>query len=436
MSEAEHPETEQSHVLSRHTTPTWEVELLISGVAVFAMLQLPGWLDDRIFALEPRVGDEWRLVLTLFYIYSKSAAIVLAVTFALHLFLRALWIALVGMHSVYPRGILLDRLRMGPIQRRIEESQADSTTDAIERADNRASVVFAIGVSIAQIIVGVCIVFCGTLMLATLLTKAVGLQVDTFLLMAGAFAVFMVPYAMVTWIDHAYGMRLHAGGAASRCIEALLRFYARAGMGRRNNHIIAILSSNGGERKMMALVVGVMLVALLGVSTTYFAMRRGSPLGSYSLFPDAPARVLDAAHYDDQRDPARSGSGPYVQSAIVTGPYLKLVVPYRPSRDEPAMRKRCPGQMHGLEDDALASARLSCLQSLHPVTLDGNALTDLRYEIASDPRTDRPALLAMIDVRDLPRGRHELRIARPLRADRERKAADRDPGYDAIVFWR
>ena len=105
-------EPDRTHALSDRTTPTWEVELLISGVAVFAMLQLPGWLDDRMFALEPRLGDDWRLVLTLFYIYSKSAAIVLAVTFALHLFLRALWIALVGMHSVYPQGIILDRLRI------------------------------------------------------------------------------------------------------------------------------------------------------------------------------------------------------------------------------------------------------------------------------------------------------------------------------------
>jgi hypothetical protein len=30
--------------LPKHTTPTWEVELLISGVAVFAMMQLPGWM--------------------------------------------------------------------------------------------------------------------------------------------------------------------------------------------------------------------------------------------------------------------------------------------------------------------------------------------------------------------------------------------------------
>ena len=51
--------SDDPHHLPRHTTPTWEVELLISGVAVFAMLQLPGWLDDRFFALLPRLGLDW-----------------------------------------------------------------------------------------------------------------------------------------------------------------------------------------------------------------------------------------------------------------------------------------------------------------------------------------------------------------------------------------
>ena len=76
------------------TARTWEVELLISGVAIFAMLQLPGWLDDGMFALEPRLGRDWRRIAVLAYFYSKSAAIVLACTFALHLLLRAQWICL------------------------------------------------------------------------------------------------------------------------------------------------------------------------------------------------------------------------------------------------------------------------------------------------------------------------------------------------------
>src|SRR5690606_8049809 len=86
--------------LPRDTTPTWEVELLISGVAVFAMLQLPGWLDANYFALRPRLAEVWLQPLSPLHMYLKGAAVILAVTFVLHLICRAHWIALVGMSSV------------------------------------------------------------------------------------------------------------------------------------------------------------------------------------------------------------------------------------------------------------------------------------------------------------------------------------------------
>lgn len=417
------------------TARTWEVELLISSVAVFAMLQLPGWLDDRMFALEPRVGDEWRMVLLLAYLYAKSAAVVLAITFAMHLLMRAHWIALVGMHSVYPQGIRLDRLRMGPIQRSIEEARPDSTLDAIERADNRASVVFAIGVTVALIIAAVCVSFCGALLLATLLTQAIGWKIDPLKMMVAVFAIAIGPFAITSGLDQWLGSRVRPGGMAHRVLAATLRLYTRIGMGRRNNHILSILTSNGGESKMMTVVIGAMMIALVGVSTIYVGMRTGRMFGSYGQFPQAEALSVDPAHYDDQRNPGRDGNQPYLQSAVVTGPYLKLVVPYRPNRDEDAMRSRCV--RNGLKGDALAKARLACLQSLHGVLLDGVPV-DPRYEIASDPRTERPALLAMVDVRALAPGRHELRVARPPRDPGNQRNADSkpDPGFDRIVFWR
>ena len=415
---------------------TWEVELLISGVAVFAMLQLPGWLDDRMFALAPRLGDEWLAVLRLSYFYAKSAAVVLATTFALHLLLRAQWIALVGTHSVYPKGIRLDRLQMGPIQRAIEEARTDSTTDAIERADNRASIVFAIGVSVALIFGTICIGFCGTLLIATAATRMMGWEVDPLITMSVVFGIFMVPFGIASWLDHQFGARLRPDHWAHRLLDAQLRFYTRIGMGRRNNHIVAILTSNGGERKMMAVVVGVMLAAIIGVVVADLLGRDGSRFGSYVQFPESSRLAIHPANYDDQRDPASERLVPFVQSAVITDSYLRLVVPYRPNRDEAAMRSACGARTVGLQGDALAAARLGCLQDLHPVTLDGKPLGDMRFDIASDPRTDRPALLAMIDVRSLAKGRHELRVARPPRGNRAPDPDNPDPGFHRIVFWR
>lgn len=427
---------EETRQLSRRTTPTWEVELLISGVAVFAMLQLAGWLDDRMFALEPRLDGDWQMVLTVSYFYAKSAAVVLATTFAMHLLLRAQWIALVGVHSVYPQGIRLDRLRMGPILRSIETERQGTTEAAIERADNRSSVAFAIGVSVALIMISVCVIFGCMLILATLATHILGLQVKPIWLFFGAFAALMTPFMVAVSLDQHLHHRFPPGTPGHRLIAGVLRFSTRVGMSRSNNRIVAILGSNGGERRMMATVFGVMLASIIGVSVGYVAMRGDGMIGNYAGFPDADALAINPAHYDDQRDPARDRARPYLQSAVVIGPYLKLVVPYQPRLDEAAMRNRCGGQTRGLDGDALARAQLACLHDLHPVTLDGKPLADLRYDIASDPRTDRPALLAMIDVRELPRGRHELRVARPPRADRKPDKDHPDPGFDAIPFWR
>ena len=412
--------------LPSRTAPTWEVELLISGVAVFAMLHLSGWLDDRAFALEAGMADDWRLLLMMAYFYAKSAAVVLAITFGLHLLLRAQWIALVGIHSVYPQGVQLSKLRMGPIQRAIEEARPGDTTDAIERADNRASVVFAIGVTIASIIAVVCIVFCGGLLVAQLVAVALGWNVDTAYLPMIVFGVVIGPFALASLADHWLGHRLRPGGLAYRVLAATTGFYTRIGMGRRNNQVLAILASNSGERRIMAAVVAIMVIAILGVTLAYGAMRSGTAIGSYGQFPDDAGKELDPAHYDDQRNPARDAAVPYVQSMVIDAPYLQLVVPYRPGRDDHAMREQC----------APGAERLACLQSLHGVVLDGKPLDDLVYEIARDHRTNRPALLAMIDIRHLAPGRHELQVARPARANAVPDEDDPDPGFDRIPFWK
>ena len=64
-------------------------------------------------------------------------------------------------------------------------------------------------------------------------------------------------------VDQFRGDRLKPGGPAHRVVDATLRFYTRIGMGRRNSHVVALLTSNGGERRMMAVVVGITASLLL-----------------------------------------------------------------------------------------------------------------------------------------------------------------------------
>lgn len=429
MSKAHDP-----HALSARTTPTWEVELLISGVAVFAMLQLPGWLDGVLLAMEPRVNGDWRMVVVMSYVYAKSAAVVLAATFVIHLMLRAMWIALVGMQSVYPQGIRYDKMKMGPLQSEVERERAFNMEETVERADNRASVAFAVGVLIASTLAVICVVFCGGLALLNLVSAALGWNVNVMFLFAGVFAIVFVPMLAAMLIDRQFGARLPRDGLPSRAIRGVFRIGARLGMGVSKNPILSILSSNDGQRQAMLLFNGAVMLAMATATISLIGMQRPEWIGNYGLFPTSDAMEVETDYYDDQRDPLNSRAQPYIPTMVVRGPYLKLVVPYVPRRVESPMRQ-CAVPASA-DKEARAAALLACLGRLHAVSLDGRPVAGLRYEASNDPRTDRPALLAMVDVRDLAPGRHELRIARPPNSDRRVRKDKPDPGHYRIVFWR
>lgn len=419
---------------SRRTTPTWEVELLISGVAVFAMLQLPGLLDDGMLALRERFDEGWRELLLLGFLYAKSAALILALTFVLHLMLRARWIALVGIHSVYPEGVRWDRLRLGPILREVEQARMPPFPVIIERADNRATTVFAMGVMLAFFVlviatgaIAICIF---SLLVSALSHGRIGMLTVLLLLIAIA----MVPYSLALLVDRTRGARLPRDGRLHRLLQRTFRGYTRLGFSRGSNPVMALLGSHDGDRRITWLTTLLIFLALMLASISLALQDSPGLLGSYGQFPAARGlATANAAHYDDQRNPARDPATPFIPSMMVRTPYLPLRVPYRPNRDAAAMQQHCAHARRLGTELAQAQAQLACLSALHAVSLDGKPLAGLRFEISSDPRTERPALLAMIDVRTLPQGRHELRIARPARADSVDKD---DPGFDRILFWR
>jgi hypothetical protein len=414
--------------LPRHTTPAWEVELLISGVAVFAMLQLPGLLDDAFFALRPRFGADWTEPLLLLYVYSKSAAVILAATFVVHLLLRARWIALVGLLSVYPGGIDWSRLRLGPVGREIEQRRMGSFDDAIERADNLSTTVFAVGVSLASLLIWFTLL-ASVILSLSLALGSTGVSNPTL----SCIAAIVLPFAFAQMADRKLGHRLHPGSLPWRLVNGTIRLYARLGFGVGRNVAMAVLTSNGGQRRVFAMTFSIMLLAIGSVFASYYAMRAPDTIGSFALFPkpSEAAPGIASAHYDDTRNPARDHVVPYIQSAVITGPYVRLVVPYEPARDGAAMLRACP-TVAALRATARADAALACLQRLYALHLDGQPLAQ-PYDIGSDPRTDRPALIAMIDVRKLGTGRHELQLARaPSVEDPHPVAAT----TDRIAFWR
>ena len=415
--------------LPKHTTPTWEVELLISGIAVFAMLQLPGWLDDRYFDLFPRVDLNWRTILSLSYVYAKCGALILAVTFVLHLLMRAQWIALVGLDSIYPTGVRWERTRLGRQQIDVERTLMGSIADATERADNRATIVFAVGVYMTMQMIKLLLFVLLCSLLALGLSLVMPIEAGPFVLTT--IALVMLPMAFAWKFDRTFGERLRPDGLPARTLRAVFRVLHAIGLGRGSMPGMLLIGSHAGSRRVFAIVFVILMstiaFVLLGVEFSRDADRFGN-FAFVSQTLRGGDRTLLRQHYDDQRGERRFGVAPYVQSQVITDTYLRLTIPIQPALHETAMRQRCP-EVIASPIAKTTSAQLDCFAALHPLQLDGHPLK-VSYDLGSDPKAQRPALIAMIDLRTLANGRHELLVGEPSQPDGSATSSDRIP------FWR
>jgi hypothetical protein len=420
------------------TTPTWELEMLVSGAVLFGLFQLPPVLDHAFAALAPGLEGGGAQALRLAYVLGKAMLYMLTGAFVVHLAARAYWVALVGLDSVFPAGIRWERLGGGSITREVFRERTPPLPRSIERIDNFCSVLFA---------GGFLAVFTAAFGLALLLV-GVALAPVVARLPGGRWLAHRLPLAIIVllftlaWLPRILERRagtVEPGSALDRAVRrsALASYYVRVFP--LHGSILATLSTNsrrwpiaGG---LVVALVGSMLVVVLQLNRNDIITVAGR-----SVPAGQAAAAVDFRYYADQRSGlAEYAAVPYIQSDIVSEPYVRLVLPYVASRDDGVLA-RCPaaaGPSRGPgsdPEDAAALAALRCLAAAHPVSLDGEPQPGPDFRFFRDPRTGLPGLLAYIPVGRLAAGRHLLRVVSPPRTDAEESAPA--PVTYAIPFWR
>jgi hypothetical protein len=126
-------------------SPTWELELLLSGAVLVALFQVSGVFDRTFDRVEPHTTRATAMPLFFAYLYGKAMVLALIATFVLHLASRGYWVGLVGLNSVFPNGVRWDQLRYGPITRELIRERLPALPPIIARLDNFCSALFSFG---------------------------------------------------------------------------------------------------------------------------------------------------------------------------------------------------------------------------------------------------------------------------------------------------
>lgn len=414
---------------------------------MFALLQLPPELDALSSRMAPQLDTGLALLLSFAAVYAQLAVWALIVAFLAHLALRAYWVALVGLNSVFPQGLRWNNLFMGPHTREEFRARWVELPELIERTDNRSSLVFGLGVILAvmTVILGL---FSGLLGgVAILLNRLWPLfAVDTTIFIVLA-VVLLVP-AGLQLLDRMFGHRWPATHPLARATHALSRWSSVLVLARVWQGPLMTFTSNHGRFRGTVAVIAVLYLILFGVLAPG-AIRKGSwRADGYSALPSAGgAARIDAVYYRELRtESERFRSLPMIDNLLVDSDFLRLFVPMDARGDGERLAQRCPQvpleeivsarepatPLQRDEETTRRSALIDCLVKLRPVSLDGQALA-APWAFYRDPASGLAGLLAVIPLRGLDAGRHELTVARDADPD-DPDGTAREPHH--IAFWR
>jgi hypothetical protein len=363
------------------TSPTWELELFLSGAFVFATFQLPGLIERLNARLAPHVTETSEFLLFNGVMYGKAIAFTLIAMFSVHLFMRAYWVALMGIHSVFPKGIRWDELKAGPVTRAIYRERVRPASDAIARLDNGCSIVFSAGLLIVLLfLLTTCVVAAATAIgYGIAHTIGDGTGTETYFL--GVLVVFMLVPLVARLIEKRAGDDIDPASRTYRLLRRLIGLsYTLSGM-RWLGPMMLTLTTNVGRRRALALL-GVTLVGLIFVAMIDRLSRTDRlSINSYDYFGASRNHGVDYRFYESERDSEQPYSRvPSIQSDIVRDPYLKLFVPYDPRRDNAVIARVCPTvrplQPRGLQlgadsylPDSSTVPVLECIGRIHAVKL-------------------------------------------------------------------
>jgi hypothetical protein len=429
---------------------TWELELLISGAVVFALLQLPSAVDAAYERLDPHLASTLAFGVFIVYYYTKLALYTLIAAFLVHLTARAYWIGLVGLEAVFPHGVRWENSQYGPIGRRFYQERVPPLSTLIARTDDFCSTIFSFAFTIVFIFV-FSILWAGVLAVIALVISRLffdGERMgDVFRTLA---FLLLIPTVAAPLLDKAIGKKLNPTGLAARFLYGLTAFYYRAMFMNLYAPVTNVLFTNV-RKKTIYPIFAASFVVLLGAFFLSTVLQGDLlSLDSEIYLPEEHGGHSVRSEYYESLRPAGEifRTFPSIQSDVIRDPYIKLFIPYYPRQHNPAIEKRCPGvrplKEAGLrfedprssapETEGSAEAVLRCFAKIHRPSLDGKPLATLPFRFYTHPKTRLRGIVAYLPTAGLSRGSHLLRVEAVPRPKPGKGEKPPDPYL--IRFWR
>ncbi len=393
---------------------SWQLELIISGFAIFLLAEGYEPLREAGQALQ-RLGLSWRLQFTLGVPFGILMAswFILLVNLVAHVVLRGLWISAVGLRSVSD-DIDFESLQLQPRFFRFLKRRIGSFDNYIEQLEKICSVLFAFTFMIIFMLLAVAAV--------TLLINLVNLVLTDWLELKNHSLVYFVNITLILlgllyFIDFVTLSRLKRIRWLTPVYYPVYRFFSIVTLSALYRPLYYNLIDNRFGRRVGLLLVPYLLLLMILSSMSF---------GTNIYFPDKwDANYLNTAYYDDLRSEKHLSFLPSIPSRFMENGFLEVFLPYTPRTDDQVIQAVCPALIpagtSGLKLNGpvkinfnsqpySTDSLLQCMSSIHRIYVNDSLHADPDFRFFTHPQRQDKGLHAILDLQYLPRGEHLLRV--------------------------
>lgn len=439
-------ETAIQDKLSELTNQSWNLELLISGAALFASSNLPDLLDSAL------TYYRYNLMTDMDYVHDVVPAQVIGLVkgvsyflfgaFLVHFVMRAFWVGLLGLLAVYPSGIRYDQIySLSQYARQRFAREMGSLPSYIIRLDQRCNVIFALAFSLVLLLLSVAAIY------------GLSILIETVLQLLLPDHLYRTVRDAVGWL---FGISI-IGIGISVSILNLPRYRDNprlAPIGFRLSQTMSWLSL-GLYRPMLYIaytfysqipkqvlkwrlvwfftIMG--LVELVFMSVQLLQTKGASELigtRSFISFRD-PERIADANTFDNLRTAGQLIDNASIQADIIREPYIRLFVSY-PKVLDAELKKRFkkpvwPDSISRKERrEKQAAWYLQTFEAYFGVYLNDSLCRSPGFLFTRRSDTGQPGLTTVLMTDNLKTGRNTLTITVP-------DSVNKPIPYYQIPFW-
>ena len=411
---------DKSSWLDRVRTNSWESEILIVGFVLIILLQTIDYfevLQNNQFRLNSFWGGVSSvinsiLIPIIIYVLFISNY-VLVISLSIYLIMRGFWVAVIGLSSVFPKGINVKKLNYSDYYKsKLEKYDIDNYSIIIDKI---CSSIFSISFIIIMFIISLTFFFT-TIILLLLIVDEIDIMINSHLInswipsrILGSLIIIYLFLGFIHFMDFILlgPLKRIKWNWFTRYYSKIIKFYSIITLTRFYEILFYTFISRLKKRYIFLFIISLIFLINFERNWSFYNAHLFTEyVDTNKMFSFYKYEDKYEKHLQLSNDKFASNYHIMIQSGVITDSFIELHIPYNPQLNYSIINE-CEEMKGGkISNDQI----LNCIDDIYIILLDSINVGDLEWVFESHSYIERKGFFTVIDLSDLNKGRHNLII--------------------------